>query len=308
MPRAVPSFLLLLILLVAAAAVVGAKSPFPDPAERAAFQQQEMERHARWVEFLKQPATARTALQDRYDVTYYRLALDLRDVYGEWIIGEVTAHFLVTEGPLDSLLLDFRDEMQVDSIFVNGLPAGYAALMTDLMIFPDPPIGDGEVAEVRVHYQGHPRQVGSYSFGWTTHADTPIIWTLSEPYGAREWWPCKDWPHDKADSLDIFLRGPDWMISTSNGLLVEEITHWDGSRTFHWKHRYPITTYLVSVTATNFERLEDQYVPPEGPPMLIEHFVYPELLAEAIEDFSITGEAIGGIADRFGPNPIPGVK
>ena len=28
-----------------------------------------------------------------------------------------------------------------------------------------------------------------------------MIWTLSEPYGARDWWPSKDLNTDKADSV-----------------------------------------------------------------------------------------------------------
>ena len=36
-----------------------------------------------------------------------------------------------------------------------------------------------------------------------SHNNIDHIWTLSEPYGARDWWPCKDDPSDKADSVDI---------------------------------------------------------------------------------------------------------
>ncbi|MBM3288507.1 MAG: M1 family metallopeptidase, partial [Candidatus Eisenbacteria bacterium] len=149
-----------------------------------------------------------------------------------------------------------------------------------------------------------PRESGGTAFGWASHNGIPLIWSLSEPEGARDWWPCKDRPVDKADSIDVLLRGPEGFVLTSNGLLVEEIPHEDGSRTYHWKHTYPISTYLVSVTGTVYERIEDRYVSAEGDTMLIEHFVYPDKLAQAQEDLSITAPAIAVFADRYGPYPF----
>ena len=32
------------------------------------------------------------------------------------------------------------------------------------------------------------------------HGGTPIIYTLSEPFGASDWWPCKQDLKDKVDS------------------------------------------------------------------------------------------------------------
>ena len=77
MRQALSGLSLLLILLVAISAVAGPRSPLPDMDEREAFQRQELERRASWVETLKAPVTTRSFLQDRYDVTYYRLALDV---------------------------------------------------------------------------------------------------------------------------------------------------------------------------------------------------------------------------------------
>ncbi len=282
----------------------GPTSPLPDPAERAAFQKQELERYAKWAGVAKAQATPRSRLQDRYDAKYYRLSLDLRDIEGESITGDLLSRVLVTEGPLDTLLFDLRDSMPVDSVLIDGVGTPYAQQDVDLTILPAAPLATGRTVEVRIYYHGHPAAAGFGAFGWWSHNGTPIIWSLSEPEGAREWWPCKDRPDDKADSTDVYLRGPDWMVSTSNGRLVEETTNEDGSHTFHWRHRYPITTYLLCVTATNYQRIVDRYFPPTGDSMLIEHFVYPERYDAAVEDFSITPEAIGAFAERFGPYPF----
>ena len=31
------------------------------------------------------------------------------------------------------------------------------------------------------------------------------MWTLSEPFGAMEWWPCKQDLNDKIASIDVFI-------------------------------------------------------------------------------------------------------
>ena len=162
--------------------------------------------------------------------------------------------------------------------------------------------------EVVVLYQGRPRETGLGSFAWDEvtgeNGPVPIIWTLSEPVGAREWWPCKDRPDDKADSVDVILRAPGWMTPTSNGVVVDMIPEEDGSHTLHWQTRYPMTTYLVSVAATEFQWIYDVYEYEPGKTMPIEHYVYPRLREEAEEDFSITPEVLGFLAERFGPYPF----
>ena len=298
------SLLISLLILAIPASAVRAGSPLPDPAERAAFQRMELERFVRLQDAWK-AAEDLPADQDRYDALFYRLALDLTDVGGQWIRGDLTALVEVVDGPLPTLLLDFEVAMQVDSVFVGGSPASFSHSADLLQIAVDPPAPTGALVETRVFYQGHP---SAGSFGWSSHNGTPIIWTLSEPIGARTWWPCKDSPHDKADSVDVLVRVPHWMVATSNGLLAETVDHGDATRTFHWVHRYPITTYLVSVTATNFVRIEDWYHWGRQDPLLLEHFVYPEKLDAAIEDFSITGPAIGVFEDLFGPYPFPDEK
>jgi aminopeptidase N len=280
-------------------------SPLPDPVERARFQREELQREHELFQYRQRASAKEARAQEAFDVRYYRLSLDLRDIDGQWIYGDLTTRVQVTAGPLSSVLLDLRNTMEVDSVFVNGLPAGFEQQpATNLLIYPSSPPGTGQTVEIRIYYQGHPDPAGFGAFVWSTHNGTPVIWSLSEPDGAREWWPCKDRPDDKADSLDVLLRVPDWMTATANGLLTEEIDNGDGSVTFHWKHRYPITTYLVGIGATNYVRLQDEYVGPFGNHMLIEHFVYPEKEAQAIEDFSITPEALDAFSSRFGVYPF----
>jgi aminopeptidase N len=295
-----------ILILLGSAPAVPAQSRFvwPDPVERTTLLRRELERESGFARTMRRPADNRSLLQDRYDVLHYRLDLAIRDLPLEWIRGDLTARVRVTAGPIDTLLLDLRDSMPVDSVFVDGRPAGFTQAGYDLVIVPATPLAQGAVSEAHVFYQGHPVETGEVSFTFGSRGSVPTIWTLSEPFGAREWWPCKDRPDDKADSVDVIVRVPEFLFVTSNGTLVSNTLGSDELRVFHWKHRYPITTYLVCLNATNYVRLDDRYVAASGDTLPLEHFVYPEKVAQAREDFSITPAAIGFFETVYGPYPF----
>ena len=108
---------------------------------------------------------------------------------------------------------------------------------------------EGYEFEIKVNYHGQPSPTGFGSFNFDMHNNIPHIWTLSEPYGARDWWPCKDDPSDKADSLKISVTAHEDQIVVSNGLLIEEMYVNDNQKKYTWFESYPICTYLVSIAS-----------------------------------------------------------
>ena len=109
---------------------------------------------------------------------------------------------------------------------------------------------------VSIYYQGIPPDTGFGSFVTSAHAGTPVLWTLSEPYGSRDWWPCRNGLDDKADSIDVIITNPSQYTAASNGLRQSEIINGLNKIT-HWKHRYPIATYLVCMAVTNYAEFND---------------------------------------------------
>ena len=170
----------------------------------------------------------------------------------------------------------------------------------------------GEVLAVEVDYEGTPSSAGFGAFEARLLDGQPVAWTLSEPYFAREWWPCKDHPSDKADSTRVTVTVPEGLRVGSNGLLESEITE-AGRTTYTWFERYPITTYLVSIAVGPYAVFEQTYVRPDslvalyGPLELpILHYKYvdprqtslPSGWAEALEMMPV-------FESWFGPYPFP---
>jgi len=138
------------------------------------------------------------------------------------------------------------------------------------------------ISPVEVFYHGRPPETGFGSFVVTRHKSTPspILWTLSEPYGAKEWWPCKESLADKIDSLDVFITCPTQYKAASNGKLISDEISGE-TRTAHWKHRHPIATYLVGIAVTNYETYSDFLDIADGKKIEILNYIYPEYLETA---------------------------
>ncbi len=244
------------------------------------------------------PPDADRASQDDYDARYYDIDIAIDDV-SETVAGTVAMHATSLVDGLTTVILDLYDNMTVDSVAHDGSPASFSHTNDRIYVTLNSALAAGEEFEVAVTYHGAPI---ADALDFSTHGGTPIISSLSEPSGARQWWPCKDTPADKADSARVALTVDDAFVAVSNGTLVSEVDN-GATKTYTWFESYPITTYLISVAITNYSSWTDYYAHAGGS-MPIENFVYPEHLADAQEDLNITAEAIGAYADVYGEYPF----
>jgi aminopeptidase N len=203
-----------------------------------------------------------------------------------------------TASALTVLKLDLAGTMIVSQVIQNGQPLVYSQANGSLDITLDQPYTSGQEFEVEIGYQGVPSQ----NLTFAQHAGQPIVYSLDEPIGAREWFPCHDVPDDKA-TAEMRITVPGDMIAASNGRLMETATNADGTRTYAWEEDFPIATYLISVAATNYTLLHDTYASASGT-MDVVHYVYPELVNEAQEDFNRTVSMIAFFSRVFGEYPF----
>jgi disulfide bond formation protein DsbB len=185
-----------------------------------------------------------------YDVTYYRCEWDV-DPAIRYIKGVVTVHFIMQAN--GSIVLDLANELSVSSIVRNGAPLIFDHSNNSLTVQFPSAVQIGIQDSISIIYEGVP-PAASGSFVSATHGPpaSPVMWTLSEPFGSKDWWPCKNGLDDKADSIDVYIKHPSVYKSASNGLLQTEIQVADKTVT-HWKHRYPIASYLVCFAVSNYQ-------------------------------------------------------
>jgi len=235
-----------------------------------------------------------------YDVIHYDIALEIHPTIRR-LYGTVTVTAQVVGPSLTEVDLDLSSAMTVSAATAGGTPASFSHPYQVVTVELDRTYAFGETFVVSVTYSGVP--VGS-AFTWSSHGGSDWIWTLSEPYGARQWWACKDVNSDKADSVDIRVTVPDnGLVVAANGLLVSEIDNGD-TRTFHWHEQYPIATYLVSLAVHAYAVFSNWYHPAAGDSMEVVYYVLPSQLANAQLGYPVTIDMLHVFATGFGEYPF----
>ncbi len=209
-----------------------------------------------------------------YDIKYHLLEWKVNpNIYQ--ISGAVTTRFSALD-TMQEIFFDLDTFMTVDSVIFHGMSIPFTH-QVDGMLKCDFPgtLAAGTIDEITVHYHGFPGPNGGFYRTFNIYGNWEI-WTLSEPYSSSGWWPCKENLTDKIDSLDIFITVPEGNRAGSLGLLVEEIPDTAGNTvTYHWKHRYPVVTYLISIAVTKYASVES-YVHFDTDSLLMLQYAYPQ--------------------------------
>ena len=211
-----------------------------------------------------------------FDVNYHRFEWKV-DPSVRRIYGAVTTYFKAVS-TLSEISFDLDETLKVDSVIHRGAKATFAQFATDktLRINANATVQAGALDSVTVYYGGVPPSTGFGSYNQRLRNNTtPETWTLSEPYGGRDWWPGKMDLSDKIDSIDVIVTTPPQYRVASNGLLVREIQLDANNKLYHWKHRYPIANYLVCFAVTNYDQYIDNAPLSRGVTMNLLNYVYP---------------------------------
>ncbi len=175
----------------------------------------------------------------------------------------------------DSIDFDFSSALDVSGVWVDGEEVGdYGFTQENSFFIKSNLLQSGLSHEVRILYQGQPRQNNYLSFNQGFHGNSiPEIWTLSQPFGAADWWPCKMSLNDKLDSIRVEITVPDGNKAASQGVLEEVVLNTDQTSTYVWVHRFPIPAYLVSMAITNYAEFS-YYAELENGTVEILNYVY----------------------------------
>ncbi|HUR10566.1 MAG TPA: M1 family aminopeptidase [Flavitalea sp.] len=218
-----------------------------------------------------------TVASHNFDVHFYRCEWKV-DPSIQYINGIVTSFFKI-KSAANAIIYDLNRALTVDSVLYHGLKISFLQTIDNGLTIQFPStLSSGQNDSVSIFYQGVPDPSGFGAFTRSTHAGTPVMWTLSEPYGAREWWPCKNGLTDKADSIDIIITHPVAYTASSNGMLITESIS-GPDKIAHYQHRYPIASYLVAFAVSNYQVSTDTLIL-NGNPMLYKGYYYPELYAD----------------------------
>jgi len=265
------------------------------------------------VDIFAQPA--KHPDQDKYDVLHYDLAIEIITTAARIPAAVLTAQGEVTADELTQVVLDFKNTnggltiSKVTDDLGKSLAFTHNTASSWLIITLPRTYIKSEIWTVSVYYSGTPDSTALQStfgapFRRSTHDSTPIIYTFSQPYGARNWWPCKDVPEDKA-TIDLHITAPSQYTVVSNGKLLNSQDLGNGKKIWNYSETYPVVTYLVSICCTNYVYSGGTYTTQDGSKtMPVGHYLFPE--NTAIEQNALKGtlEALNLFAELYGEYPF----
>ncbi|MEZ4853026.1 M1 family aminopeptidase [Flavobacterium sp.] len=240
-----------------------------------------------------------------YDVTYHELDL-LVDPSFYYISGTVTTTFTALED-MNTITFDLDNALTVSNVMMNGNSLSFTQpASNELVITFLSTITSGSSATLAITYAGAPPANGFGSFATSTHAGTPVMWTLSEPFGARDWWPCKQDLNDKINTIDVYLTTPTVYQAVSNGMEQSAIDNGNGTKTTHFHHSYPIPAYLIAIAVTNYQIYTQTAGTTTTFPIV--NYFYPENYTSAQASCAVTPSIMNLFETLFEPYPFKNEK
>lgn len=253
--------------------------------------------------------SAAAVVQQPIDVKHYSLRLQLipNETGTAGIVKGVVSLNGETTGTVGDINIDALQNLTVESVQLDGAPNAFRRTKKHVIVTFPAALPAGRSFSITIHYQG-PGSGGGIGGGllFTQHGPSfvPVVASHSEPFGAPLWWPCIDNPADKA-TADIEITVPAGNQAASNGVLDRIRENADNTVTYFWREESPLSTYLVSVAATNYEKVEDTYTALDGVTrMPLVYYVYPEHLEQGRTKFAVTRRAMEIYAQLFGEYPF----
>ena len=250
-----------------------------------------------------------------YDVFFYNLILKAERTTTD-LSGVVEIHSKVTARFLTSFLFELHEDLVINSILINNVNATFSRSGSAVTV----PVNfiQGEIVVATIDYEGTPPNASTNPLagGGITNASSPtwgnqVTWSLSQPFSAYEWWPCKQSLTDKADSVFVSITTDSTNKAGSNGLLEAVVDLGNGKKRYEWQSFYPIDYYLISFSVAEYVDYSI-YANPTGAtsPILIQNYIYnnPQTLPNFQSEIDNTVDFLEHFSDLFGLYPFHNEK
>lgn len=233
------------------------------------------------------------------------------------VSGSVTVDFRMAH-PSNEIELALDPSLTVEGIYLSGdrdypLRFSHGDDGKRLLIWLPQTVQRDENASVEVVYSGKPRVAGNPPWDggmvWDrTPSGEPWVGVATQIDGAWIWWPNKDHPGDKPDSVSVNLTMPDDLVVASNGRSRGVTDHGNGWKTSHWFVSTPINNYNITLNAAPYELIEGTYQSVAGDETDMILWILPEYREEGEWLFEQMDEQMQFLEEILGPYPFRGDK
>ncbi len=228
-----------------------------------------------------------TERHSNYDVQHINIKIDI-DLKEKYLWGTVETSIVPVENDLTSFEVDAvgmnikkieRDPktpkekrysgkkvMEVD----NLVELKFDCNKQKIKIYLDKPFNTTDTIYYRIHYSVTYPEKGLYFISPTPEFPDKRyeVWTQGEGEDNRYWFPCYDYPNDKA-TTEITVTADKQFNTISNGILADKYEY-PAATKWHWVNDKPHSSYLVMLGVGNWDTISTSwdgipvisYVPP----------------------------------------------
>ena len=273
-----------------------------EEAERKSMISNELMRYSKMIDYNVNPNTL------NYDLRYQRLELQL-DPAQQYVSGTVTSHFIPNQN-MASIYFDLSNTLTVSEVKYHGSNLPFTQLATKEVKIDFPAgIPAATLDSLSIKYSGAPDTGGSAGDAFTIsiQSGVPALYTLSEPYGAQEWFPTKQSLNDKIEKVDLMINTPSQYNVASNGKLFSETVLPGNRKLTFWQTNYPIPAYLIALGITNYTKFNDTM---GNPPFPFVNYLYPSTTSNStiMSNIEWTKTVMNTFEQYLGPYPYRNEK
>ncbi len=225
------------------------------------------------------------------------------------VSGNVTLKVLAN-APISEVELELHDNFTIDSVVV--LKKAIKAKKTTANRFSFPVSANkNDIFDATIYYKGNaPLGANDWGNGLVQKKDATyaadITYSLSVPFLAHEWFPCKQVLTDLIDSVTMKITTDTSNTVASNGLFVSDLAKPKGKHTVTWHTNYPINYYLISFVVGKYISYDfDVTLPGKKDKMPVKNYLYNAKVLQAKKATLDNTEAfLGNYSKLFGTYPF----
>jgi aminopeptidase N len=228
-----------------------------------------------------------------FDALHYlvKIALDLDRKSFE---GATTVTLSSFRDGLEACVLDAEEFAVTSVVDEYGAPLRFEQSDKELKVVLLRPAKFGEIVTFTCKYNGREPRKG-LQFVDETPENPRLVWSDSWPDNVHHWFPCFDYPNDKATS-EIVATVPSGLKVAANGRLVGvDEDKAAGTATYHWSQDLPHSTYLIFLAAAPYVVVRDSYRN-----LPVNYWVYPQDERKARPTYGKTPRMIAFFNEIFG--------
>ncbi len=225
-------------------------------------------------------STIATPEENDYDVKGLKFDINLTNTSTE-VSGNVITYARTVVPSFSTYAFELDTALAIDSVKFDGQLVSVTSTNAVRKVNLGAPLANNTDFTVQVFYHGTPKAgTGQFFTGGlntvTLNSGTKLMYSLSDPDFADDWWPCKQSLQDKIDSVTMWVTTDDTLKVGSNGLLNNTTQMPSNKVRYEWETNYPIDYYLITVAVAPYKEYNYymHFTDGSNDSMLIQNFVY----------------------------------